>query len=219
MSGFKCPFCGNNMSLQRNTVTSYRLNFFGMEDLKSRNPYLEVDIYRCPNDDCKKETIYAAGINGYIDGCVVPIYPPAVYTVFPDYVPQAVRTDYEEACMVVSSSPKSAATLCRRCLQGMIRDFWGINGKNLNVEISQLADKVPASQWKAIDAIRSIGNIGAHMEKDVNLIIDVEPEEAQKLIRLIEHLIEKWYIDRHDAESLYSEITAIAEEKEESRFR
>ena len=31
--------------------------------------------------------------------------------------------------------------------------------------------------WQAIDAVRSIGNIGAHMEKDINLIVDVDPEE------------------------------------------
>ena len=159
----------------------------------------------------------AKGINGYMGNAVVPVYPSTVYTVFPDYVPQAIRNDYEEACKVVSYSPKSAATLCRRCLQGMIRDFWGINGKNLNVEISQLADKVPVIQWKAIDGVRSIGNIGAHMEKDVNLIIDVEPEEAQKLIRLIEYLIEKWYIDRHDADALFAEITTMADGKEKSR--
>lgn len=57
------------------------------------------------------------------------------------------------------------------------------------------------------------------MEKDVNLIIDVEPEEAQKLILLIEYLIKKWYVDRHDAEMLFSEITTIAEEKQEARSR
>ncbi|MCP1830281.1 hypothetical protein ACVIHH_005106 [Bradyrhizobium sp. USDA 4518] len=33
----------------------------------------------------------------------------------------------------------------------------------------------------AIDAVRIVGNIGAHMEKDVNLIVDIEPGEAQML--------------------------------------
>jgi len=99
----------------------------------------------------------------------------------------------------------------------MIHDFWDIHEKNLNAEISQLKGKVSASQWKAIDAIRSIGNIGAHMEHDVNKIIDVDPDEAGKLIRLIEHLIEKWYIDRHDEEELYAELADISQDKAEAR--
>ena len=65
--------------------------------------------------------------------------------------------------------------------------------------------------------MRKIGNIGAHMEKDVNLIIDIEPDEAKKLLRLIEMLLEKWYITRHEEEELLSEIVGIAEDKEEQR--
>ena len=38
------------------------------------------------------------------------------------------------------------------------------------------------------------------MEKDVNEIIDIEPEEAKLLIKLIENLIQDWYIARHKRE-------------------
>ena len=55
------------------------------------------------------------------------------------------------------------------------------------------------------------------MEKDVDLIIDIEPDEAQKLLKLIEMLLEKWYITRHDEEALLNEIIGIAESKEEQR--
>ena len=161
--------------------------------------------------------MFAGGINGYIGDSFIPIYPPAIFQRFPDYVPLAIRTDYMEACAITGRSPKAAATLARRCLQGMIHDFWGIHEKNLNAEITQLKGKIPASQWRAIDAVRSIGNIGAHMEHDVNLIVEVEPDEARKLVLLIEHLIEKWYIDHHDAEELYAELTAIGQEKAEAR--
>lgn len=36
--------------------------------------------------------------------------------------------------------------------------------------------------------VREIGNIGAHMEADINVIIDVDPDEAQILIDLVELL-------------------------------
>ena len=114
-------------------------------------------------------------------------------------------------------SPKAAATLLRRCLQGMIHDFWGIREKNLNAEITLLKDRVPAAQWNAIDSLRKVGNIGAHMEKDVNLIIDIDMNEAKKLLRLIDLLLEKWYIARHDEEMLLTEIREMAEEKEAKR--
>jgi len=35
---------------------------------------------------------------------------------------------------------------------------------------------------EAIDYVRQIGNIGAHMEKDIDQVIPVEPDEAQLLI-------------------------------------
>ena len=99
----------------------------------------------------------------------------------------------------------------------MIRDFWKIKKGRLVDEINELQGKIPAAQWSAIDALRKIGNIGAHMEKDVNLIVDVEPSEAKSLLKLIELLIDKWYIARHDEEALLSEISEMASEKEEAR--
>ena len=135
----------------------------------------------------------------------------------PNYVPNAIRNDYQEAVSIVDLSPKSSATLSRRCLQGMIRDFWNIKAPTLYEEIAALKDKIPASQWSAIDALRKIGNIGAHMEKDINLIVDVEPDEAKSLIKLIELLIDKWYVARHDEEALLADITNLGHEKQKLR--
>jgi hypothetical protein len=101
--------------------------------------------------------------------------PSSLALVFPDYVPAPIRQDYEEACKIRNLSPKASATLSRRCLQGIIRDFKGIVKKRLVDEIDALRDEVDPDTWAAIDAVRQIGNIGAHMEKDINEIIDVEP--------------------------------------------
>ena len=220
MSSFKCPFCGNVMSVHSGTAKIQRINFdyYNITDV-ANIPCLSIVIMKCPNEECGRETVLAEGINGYIGNSRVDIYPPASYRNFPTYVPEAIRNDYTEACSIVCRSPKAAATLSRRCLQGMIHDFWNIHEKNLNAEITQLKGCISASQWKAIDAVRSIGNIGAHMEHDVNLIVEVEPDEAKKLIRLIEHLIEKWYIDRHEEELLYSDLAEMSIEKAIARNR
>ena len=99
----------------------------------------------------------------------------------------------------------------------MIHDFWDIHGKNLNAEISMLQEKVPPAQWRALDALRKVGNIGAHMEHDVSLIIDIDEDEAQKLLLLIERLIKSWYIDRHESELLYAELESMGNEKSAAR--
>jgi hypothetical protein len=68
--------------------------------------------------------------------------------------------------------------------------------------------------WNSIDATRKIGNIGAHMEKDINLIIDVDPEEASILIQLIELLIIEWYVYKHERELKLKSIIDISQTKE-----
>lgn len=76
---------------------------------------------------------------------------------FPPYIPAPIREDYEEACSIKDLSPKAAATLSRRCLQGIIRDYWGISKARLIDEINELKGKVDQSTWDAIDAVRNIG--------------------------------------------------------------
>ena len=131
----------------------------------------------------------------------------------PDYIPQSIREDYIEACRIKNLSPKASATLARRCLQGMIRDFWGISKPTLKLEIEGLENLIAAETWDAIDAIRSIGNVGAHMEKDVNIIIDIEPDEADLLLKLVEDLFEEWYVARHDREERQRRLKELASSK------
>jgi len=134
---------------------------------------------------------------------------------FPDYIPKAILDDYNEAALITSLSPKASATLSRRCLQGMIRDFWQVKEKNLHLEVQAIQDKVAADTWLAIDAIRSIGNIGAHMEKDIDLIIDVQPEEAQLLLQLIETLLKDWYVEKENRRIRTEAIVNAAMQKKQ----
>ena len=99
----------------------------------------------------------------------------------------------------------------------MIRDFWGISKKRLIDEINELRSKVPVSQWKVIDCLRQLGNIGAHPEADTNLIIEIDPQDAQKLIQVIELLIKQWYIERFEQEQLFNEILTLNEAKQKQR--
>lgn len=181
----------------------------------------------CPNSQCKEYIIKATLHTLKFDDCsnwrVLPakeswqLSPTAEIKVFPDYVPTPILADYKEACLIRDLSPKASATLSRRCLQGMIRDFWGVKKERLFDEIEGIANKVDLLTWSAIDAVRKIGNIGAHMEKDINLIIDVDPEEASLLIGLIEMLIQDWYIIRHEREQQMKQIIAAAGAKDRAK--
>lgn len=80
-----------------------------------------------------------------------------------------------------------------------------------------IKDKVDPLTWDAIDAVRKIGNIGAHMEKDINLIVDVEPHEAELLINLIENLLKDWYVNREERRTRLVAISGIADQKDNER--
>lgn len=109
--------------------------------------------------------------------------------IFPEYIPKPIRNDYEEACAIVESSPKASATLSRRCLQGMIRDFWNISGK--------------ANLYQEIDAIK----------EKVDRIIDVDTNEAETLIDLIEMVLEEWYIRDHKKKERIAKTIGIGNNK------
>lgn len=52
------------------------------------------------------------------------------------------------------------------------------------------------------------------MEKDINLIVEVDPGEAQALIELIEMLFEEWYVARHTRQEKLDKIRVVAAEKQ-----
>lgn len=216
MSGYTCPFCNQIMSLDSYVNKSYKASFSSHQDTR---PYsketVSLNFYKCPN--CNKISITLNGLGETVGSIFIPVYPQSLAKQFPDYIPLQLRQDYEEAYAIANLSPKASATLSRRCLQGMIRDFWGITDNKLADAIKKLETRIPASQWKAIDSIRKLGNIGAHMEKDINLIVDIEPDEATILLKLIELLMEKWYINRSEEEQLCAEIISISDAKQEQR--
>lgn len=181
------------------------------------------DFVTCPNPECREVAI-SAGIYASEQDArgslqrgdpekTWRLVPSSTAKVLPQYIPAAIRTDYEEACLIRDLSPKASATLARRCLQGMIRDFFGVSKDRLIDEINEIKNKVDATIWRAIDAVRSVGNIGAHMEKDINVIVAVDPDEAEKLIRLIELLMQEWYVQRHEREQLVTGMIDLAASK------
>jgi len=216
---FTCPFCNHTFPLiNSSTYECYESSFASSNSSswhKTPTNAIFIHFYKCPH--CTKTSVQIDGSSGDFENIHIPVYPNSLAKQFPEYIPKSIRADYKEAYSIVHLSPKASATLARRCLQGMIRDFHGIKKSRLIDEVNELQSIVPTTQWKAIDGVRSIGNIGAHMEKDINMIVDVDPGESEKLLKLIELLIDKWYIARHDEEELLSDIIAIADKKKNQK--
>ena len=218
---WRCPFCGHHSTIGDNNHTTDFTTFDDNNKYGRRGVRWSATI--CPNPQCRE---YTFGLSirgakhdpsrGYIEGAVQhswQLVPSAQMKVLPDYVPEAVISDYKEACLIAALSPKASATLARRCLQGMIRDFWAVKPGRLVDEIKAIEKRVDADAWEAIEAVRHVGNIGAHMENDINIIVDVEPEEAKLLIGLIESLVDEWYVSRHERKSRFSKLVSLADEK------
>lgn len=224
MSVFQCLYCSSIMAISEDTyrmqLPSFESPFVHSQSASESKYYdscIKIHFYKCPN--CGQYTILADGVGKLVKDIHVPIRPLSSAKQFPEYIPEAIRQDYAEACAIVHLSPKASATLSRRCLQGMIRDFWGITRSTLNKEIDELKNKIPPDLWFSIDALRQLGNIGAHMERDTNVIVDIEPNEADSLIKLIELLIKEWYINREERHKLFSNIITTNQTKQSKRKR
>ncbi|MGR9252765.1 DUF4145 domain-containing protein [Rhizobium leguminosarum] len=225
-----CPYCNHHQIVVNENSHSGSAKLHIGKSIQGETT-LSFSAIRCVNPDCNEVALSAAFVealprpNGWANGIVIQkwqLRPSNTSKAQPEYIPSALREDYFEACAIRDASPKASATLARRCLQGMIRDFCGIAEARLIDEIRELTQRlndgtaprgVEPETVEAIDAVRGIGNIGAHMEKDINLIIDVDPGEAQALIELIEMLFDDWYVARHKRELRLAKVKAIATEK------
>jgi hypothetical protein len=221
-----CPHCGRPVTLTESNV-SEKATFHNVDNAQQKHAFLTT-VYVCPNPQCDKYAVRFAEhhANGHIYGTGLSVgelihewdlVPPSRARVLPNYIPSGIIDDYTEACLIVKLSPKASATMARRCLQGMIRDFFHVSKNRLIDEIEAIKDKVDLTTWQAIDAVRSIGNIGAHMEKDINVIVDVDSGEADELIALIEMLIDDWYVNRHKRQEQLKVVLAIKEEKQKAK--
>ncbi len=227
-----CPYCDKSATMRKGYDFEDELIKFNLQSEKYAQELRIRTINNiCPNPKCRLtsvvvsldgiDTVEAQSRNKghgynffkYVAISLLPYQISRKVKSFNANIPAPIISDYEEACSIVELSPKAAATLARRALQGMIRDFWEINERTLYQEINKLKSMVDPTIWEAIDGLREMGNIGAHMEQDVNLIIDIDPDETEMLIELIEILLEDWYVQRERRQKALLEVKSLADRK------
>jgi hypothetical protein len=126
------------------------------------------------------------------------LHPPSPPRRAPDEVDEPYASDYEEAALVLSDSPKASAAVSRRLLQSIIRDKAGFKKASLDQEIQAVIDagQVPTDLVNDLDALRTVGNFAAHPTKSTNTgeVVEVEPGEAGWLLDLLDDLFDYYFI-------------------------
>jgi hypothetical protein len=220
---------------------SYNDHEFTVENHYGSHVILGSYIIVCANPACQKPTVFVGfGTSSPHDshgGTIVlgghlPLNSPSGKLIFPfsrlipsrggkiyNSVPRHIWQDYDEACKIAEISPKAAATLARRCLQGMIRDYWNMKNGSLNHEIEEVSKKpdVAPAVSAALKSLKDLGNIGAHPERDINIIVDIEPNEAKLMIRVLEFLFSAWYETREAQNKMFLDIEALNDQKQTER--
>ncbi len=200
-----CPFCNTDQTVIED---NRQVSFADLSVENADGPRrLVVKYVVCPNPRCRKFSLQvslhrreSSGNRSYTGKHLASwkLVPPSRARSFPVTLPEQVREDYHEACLTEELAPKVSAALSRRCLSGMLRDFWKVQPGRLSDEFRQVKGTVDPLTWEAINSVWKTGMIGARMESEGAEIQDSEPGESAILIGLIEMLVQDWYVARNE---------------------
>ena len=231
---WRCPYCHRDCTI---SVDDEERSI-----VQGHNESLFVRFIKCPSAECKKTTLKCYLFRGqlyFMNGLPVNevfrrgkskstqypfeswnLLPVSSSKPLPDCVPESVRKDYEEACSTKDPSPKSAATLARRCIQVILRDFFNEKANTIKEQMDNLKNVtnnpyLSPSLLQAFEMIRKFGNIGAHPPKDINAIVAIDEGEAERLIEFVEFVIEQTYTRREYDEKRLAEMKESLEVKED----
>lgn len=117
--------------------------------------------------------------------------------VLPPGLPEAIEHEYREAAAIFEISPRASAAMSRRCLQSVLREVAGSTKERLDKAIDEVIGKgvLPGELARELDAVRVIGNFGAHPMKAeaTGVILDVEPGEAEWNLEVLEDLFDFYF--------------------------
>ena len=152
------------------------------------------------------------------------VYPKTTARPVPPEVDLAFENDFREACLVIGDSEKASAALSRRCLQKLLIEKAGAKEKaTLDSQIQEVLDSgVLQSQLAdAIDAIRTVGNFGAHPIKSTHTgeVIEVELGEAEWLLDTLEGLFDFYFVQPAILERKRDALNKKLEEAGKSKLK
>ena len=208
----ECPHCGTASEASTLSEQDFLTYSRNARDLFHRNS-IQCHTLRCADVKCKKSSLWISYCDSKMERQEVKLVPKSSAKPLPEYIPKGLREDYEEACLILEDSPKASAALARRCLQGMIRDFWKVKKRSLYGEIKAIKKKIDTDLYNALLGLKDIGNIGAHPE----LIVDVNKSDACHLVSLLKSLFDLWYVADHTKKECLSAVSLAAQRKKQEK--
>jgi hypothetical protein len=214
-----CPYCKQSSQLEESEIRRQFLTYEeGDGDGGTQNVKAILEAKPCHNRLCLRVTVETtldsidpSPINPRIAKRIHHHQYPELKNSGPEYpncVPKILQQELKEAYLICKISAKSSATLSRRCLQWILRDYFQTAPARLVDEIKSIKNhsKISKDLFDALNGIRDIGNVGAHPEDDVNVMVDVQENEAEDILAVIDLLITETYIADDTASKKYQSI-------------
>lgn len=187
-----CPHCGNTAPQRLLLAQQYQGTWYSTES-GEQNDDDEIPVstnFVAVCETCGDILLYHDAIGDF---------GPAEFTsadllwpkfVLPDSVPSSVRKCYEEAARIKHVAPNAFATQIRRALEAICDDRGAKDGhlqQRLKGLVSQGA--IPPTLAEMSDALRLIGNTGAHMSDE-----GVKPIQVMAIDDFFRAIVEYVYI-------------------------
>lgn len=193
----KCPHCLHDVYFTE--VRPYRPatdSPFGEHKFEGRSKHeiVEVDFWGCPN--CERLVVCSIVTGSGVKSEMRYVWPRSALRIVPPEVPDHIKKDFLEAAEVLQTSSKASAALSRRCLQTVLVEAGHVKAKDLSDQIDEVLPQLPTHLKDSVDAIRAVGNFGAHpiKSKSSGQIVDVEPGEADWNLDVLEGLFDFYYV-------------------------
>lgn len=224
-----CPTCSRHTTITSPNYSRRVMDVACSVTAPDMGIEVHTTLIECPNTSCRSQSFTISLNRGHRQSGTdslrsmpeVPVgigeftFLPTTAAPLSNYAPASAVEDYNEAYLISGLSPKASATLARRALQGMVRDFFQVRGlRTLHAELEAIKDRCDPALYDAMMAVKSIGNIGAHPDRDINLIIEVEPDEPQALLDLIHLLDAEWYVARAARNERIAKVQALGSSKQ-----
>lgn len=118
-------------------------------------------------------------------------------------LPEDIINDYNEAALVLATSPRSAAALLRLAIQKLCKVL-GEPGKDINTDIKNLVAKgLPSKVQEALDSVRVIGNEAVHPGE---LNLNDNREIANRLFKLVNFIATKLITEPKEIDEIYGSL-------------
>ena len=218
-SAKQCPYCAINFSLEGVDAHHSIIRFQGGRVLfEAENPKkalsFTISAHLCPS--CDEPIMWLNELARDEDALTNRIvrtdllWPRMARYPVRTEVPARYATVLTEAAAVLPLSPNASAALSRRALHDLIRERGGVRPATLFKEIEQLlaSGTLPPYLVRDLDAVRKVGNLAAHPQKDTHSgeIVDVEPGEAEWTLSVLDDLLTFFFVDNAKSQARWAAL-------------